>query len=110
MYVKTSSLVALGVLASKTVALDNGFGRTPAMGFNTYNPAACTINQTFIRDTINDFADKGFAAAGYNIFGLDCGWQGTQRQANGSITYDARAFPDGILPLSNLANSRGFVS
>ncbi|KAG9569818.1 putative alpha-galactosidase, partial [Aureobasidium melanogenum] len=108
MYIKTASLATLGALASQATALDNGFGRTPPMGFNTYNPAACTINQTFVRDTINAFADKGLAAAGYNIFGLDCGWQGTQRQTNGSITYDASAFPDGILPLSKLANSRGF--
>lgn len=38
----------------------------------------------------------------------DCGWQGRQRQSNGSITYDASVFPDGILPLSKLANSLGF--
>lgn len=110
MYVKTTSLVTIGVLASQAAALDNGFGRTPPMGFNTYNPAACTINQTFVQDTINAFAEKGFGTAGYTIFGLDCGWQGTQRQANGSITYDAGAFPNGILPLSKLANSKGFVS
>lgn len=110
MYIKTTSLATIGVLASQAAALDNGFGRTPPMGFNTYNPAACTINQTYVQDTINAFADKGFATAGYTVFGLDCGWQGTQRQGNGSITYDSRAFPNGILPLSKLANSRGFVS
>jgi len=110
MYVKTTSLATIGVLASQAAALDNGFGRTPPMGFNTYNPAACTINQTFVQDTINAFAEKGFGTAGYTIFGLDCGWQGTQRQGNGSITYDAGGFPDGILPLSKLANSKGFVS
>ncbi|KAI5270761.1 putative alpha-galactosidase [Aureobasidium subglaciale] len=108
MYIKTTSLATAGVLASSAAALDNGFGRTPPMGFNTYNPASCTINQTFVRDTINAFSDKGFAPLGYNIFGLDCGWQGTQRQSNGSITYDAGGFPDGILPLSKLANSKGF--
>lgn len=109
MYIKTTSLATIGVLATQATALDNGFGRTPPMGFNTYNPAACTINQTFVQDTINAFAEKGFGTAGYTIFGLDCGWQGTQRQSNGSITYDATAFPNGILPLSNLANSKGFV-
>lgn len=102
-------IVALAV-ASTVTALDNGAGRTPAMGFNTYNPAACTINDTYIRNTINSFSDKGFGSAGYKIFSLDCGWQGQQRQSNGSITYDAGAFPNGISPLSNLAISKGFVS
>jgi alpha-galactosidase len=110
MYIQTTTLATIGVLASQAVALDNGFGRTPPMGFNTYNPAACTINQTYVQDTINAFAEKGFGTAGYTVFGLDCGWQGTQRQSNGSITYDSRAFPNGILPLSKLANSKGFVS
>lgn len=86
------------------------FKAKPAMGYNTYNPAACTINQTWIRETIDVFASKGFGAAGYSVFGLDCGWQGTQRQANGSIDYDASVFPDGISPLSQHANSKGFVS
>lgn len=40
MYVKTASLATLGVFATKAAALDNGFGRTPPMGFNTYNPSA----------------------------------------------------------------------
>lgn len=90
-------------------ALDNGFGRTPVMGYNTYNAAACTINQTFVRDTINSFDSAGFRALGYTLFGLDCGWQGQQRQSNGSIDYDHSGFPDGIKPLSSLAISKGFV-
>lgn len=97
------------LLAVQAAALDNGFGRTPPMGFNTYNPAACTLNQTWVRNTINAFSDKGFRTAGYSIFGLDCGWQGPQRQSNGSITYDPNGFPDGITPLSQLAISKGFV-
>lgn len=78
-------------------------------GFNTYNAAGCTINQTIIQSYINAFSSQGFKAAGYNIFGIDCGWQGIQRQSNGSITYDARGFPGGIAPLSKSAISKGFV-
>ncbi|KAF7192151.1 putative alpha-galactosidase D [Pseudocercospora fuligena] len=90
-------------------ALDNGFGRTPIMAFNTYNVAACTINQTWVRDTINNFVNMGFASVGYKQFGLDCGWQGKQRQSNGSIDYDRDVFPDGIKPLSDLAISKGLL-
>ncbi|KAH9827796.1 putative alpha-galactosidase [Teratosphaeria destructans] len=85
-----------------------GADQTPPMGYNTYNAAWCTINQTFIRDTMQAFHDRGFLSAGYDIFGLDCGWQGMERQANGSITYDSSVFPDGIKPLSELAIDLGF--
>ncbi|SMR42229.1 unnamed protein product [Zymoseptoria tritici ST99CH_1E4] len=105
----TTLLTGFGLgLVQSANALDNGFGRTPPMGFNTYNAAGCTINQTIIQSYINAFSSQGFKAAGYNIFGIDCGWQGIQRQSNGSITYDARGFPGGIAPLSKSAISKGF--
>ncbi|EME88829.1 glycoside hydrolase family 27 carbohydrate-binding module family 35 protein [Pseudocercospora fijiensis CIRAD86] len=78
------------------------------MGFNTYNDVACTLNQSYVQNTINAFSSKGFGDLGYKYFQIDCGWQGRQRQSNGSITYDASVFPDGITPLSKLAISKGF--
>lgn len=106
---RTSLSLSALLAAPAALALDNGYGRKPPMGYNTYNAAACTINQTWVRDTINDFDSAGFRALGYNVFGLDCGWQGRQRQSNGSIDYDRSVFPDGIKPLSSLAISKGFV-
>lgn len=106
---KIDNIIHAISLAIPTVtALNNGFGRTPVMGFNTYNAAGCTINQTYIQAAINQFSSMGFQAAGYKYFQLDCGWQGQQRQSNGSITYDASGFPNGIAPLSKLAISKGF--
>lgn len=96
------------LLAAVAHALDNGFGRTPIMGFNTYNDVGCSPNQSHVQNTINSFASKGFGTVGYKYFQVDCGWQGYQRQSNGSITYDAGVFPDGIAPLSKLAISKGF--
>lgn len=107
MFVKSISLSSL-LLAATAQALDNGFGRTPIMGFSTYNDVGCSPNQSYVQSTINSLADKGFATAGYRIFQLDCGWQGYQRQSNGSLTFDAAVFPDGIAPLSRLAISKGF--
>ncbi|KAK4495703.1 hypothetical protein PRZ48_012971 [Zasmidium cellare] len=100
----TTALLA----AAPAFALDNGFGRTPVMGFNTYNDIGCSPNQSYMQTTLRSFASKGFADLGYKYFQLDCGWQGYERQSNGSITYDAAVFPDGIAPLSQLARSLGF--
>ena len=91
-----------------TNALDNGFGRTPVMGYNTYNTVGCSPNQTHVYETMDALVEKGFLEAGYKFFQVDCGWQGYDRQANGSITYDAESFPDGIEPLSVRAREMGF--
>lgn len=105
-----SSFLVIGAILGglpAVLAIDNGFGRTPVMGFNTYNAAACTINDTFISDYINLFSSLGFQSAGYKYFQLDCGWQGA-RQSNGSIGWDTGSFPDGIPPLAHQAISKGF--
>lgn len=96
------------LLASGALALDNGFGRTPVMGFNTYNDVGCSPNQTHVYKTMDALVEKGFLDAGYTFFQVDCGWQGYDRQENGSITYDADSFPDGIASLSKAAIDKGF--
>nr|POE92400.1 putative alpha-galactosidase d [Quercus suber] len=98
----------LALLLSGGAALNNGFGRTPIMGFNTYNDVGCSPNESYVTSTIDGLASKGFQALGYKYFQIDCGWQGYDRQSNGSITYDASVFPHGIAPLSKLAISKGF--
>lgn len=103
----TVSSVGFAFVASAT-ALKNGFGNTPVMGFNTYNDVQCSPNTTYVQDTINSLAAKGFAGLGYRYFQIDCGWQGFDRLSNGSITYDSGPFPTGIRPLSDLAISKGF--
>lgn len=96
------------LIASGALALDNGFGRTPVMGFNTYNDVGCSPNQTHVYKTMDALVEKGFLDAGYSFFQVDCGWQGYDRQKNGSITYDADSFPDGIASLSDAAIEKGF--
>ena len=49
--IKASSLL---LLASGAIALDNGVGRTPQMGWNSWNKFACNISESLIRQT----ADK----------------------------------------------------
>lgn len=89
-------------------ALDNGFGTKPVLGFNTYNDVGCSPNQTYVNATMHALVDKGLLEAGYQYFQVDCGWQAYERQANGSFTYDASVFPDGIAPLSKIATDLGF--
>lgn len=56
------------LLTVPALGLDNGFGRTPVMGFNTYNDVGCSPNQTYMQNTMRSFASKGFADLGYKYF------------------------------------------
>ncbi|KAF4556769.1 Alpha galactosidase A-like protein 1 [Elsinoe fawcettii] len=104
------AFLSIALLASSTLAINNGFGRTPVMGFNTYNDIGCNPNEKYMFDTMDSFAQRGFLGAGYKYFQIDCGWQSTsnRRQANGSLDWDRTAFPNGIRALADRAISRGF--
>jgi len=77
------------------------------MGYNSYNDVACSPNDTWMDASIRAMSSKGLVDLGYDHFQIDCGWQGFDRLPNGSITYDASVFPNGIQPLSNLARGLG---
>ncbi|KAN0060576.1 hypothetical protein ACQY0O_007228 [Thecaphora frezii] len=100
------SFVLLAIVAGHGHA---AFQQTPTLGYNTYNYVACSPTEAVVRDTINALADKGFVAAGYNIFQVDCGWQARDNSRNsaGAINVNTNAFPNGIKPLSDLAASKG---
>ena len=42
-------------LALRALALDNGLGLTPQMGWNSWNHFHCGINQTVIEETADAF-------------------------------------------------------
>lgn len=80
------------------------------MGWNSYNQMSCNPNEAKITTVINALADRGFVAAGYKFFQIDCGWASRDTQRNttsGALKIDLKAFPNGLKPLSDLARSRG---
>lgn len=87
-------------------AYNNGMGRTPQMGWNSWNKFACGINQTLIHDTITTIEASGLAAVGYNYVNMDDCWAGW-RDSKGNIHPDNKTFPDGVKPLADYAHSKG---
>lgn len=86
------------------------FQSTPVMGWNSYNAMGCSPNEGSITNTINALSSKGFVDAGYKFFQIDCGWAAhdiERNSSNGAIKIDFGAFPNGLLPLSDLARSKG---
>lgn len=102
--------LALAALLGASPVASQSFQQTPVMGWNSYNQMSCSPDQTKITSTINALANRGFVAAGYNFFQIDCGWasrDGQRNATNGALKVDTKAFPSGLKPLSDLARSKG---
>ncbi|KDN37121.1 carbohydrate-binding module family 35 protein [Tilletiaria anomala UBC 951] len=83
--------------------------RLTNQGWNRYNQSSCSPNENGIQNAINALKSNGFVAAGYKYFQIDCGWQGTNRSANGQPAVNHKAFPNGLSALANSARSNGLL-
>jgi len=101
-----SLLTLLFAFICIVVALDNGLGRTPQMGWNSWNHFHCSINETLIRNTAYAIANSPLKAAGYNYVNMDDCWAKT-RDSSGNVQPDPLAFPSGIAALSSYVHSLG---
>ena len=83
----------LAVFSGSVFCLENGLGRTPQMGWNTWNAFACSINHTLVYSAAAFLKDNGFLDAGYQYVNLDDCWQ-VSRDGDGYIVPDPYAFPN----------------
>ena len=86
--VLVSVLCALGCLA-----LDNGLGRTPQMGWNSWNHFHCGVNQTVLQETADAFIKYGLDKLGYVYVNVDDCWA-RSRDSNKVVVPDPTTFPD----------------
>ncbi len=86
--------------------LENGVGRTPPMGWNSWNKYACEINEALIKQTTEALISTGLAAKGYQYVNLDDCWQ-VSRDANNRIQEDKTKFPSGMKGLADFIHSKG---
>jgi alpha-galactosidase len=98
------SLLVFLVVPASIVALNNGQGRTPQLGWNSWNHFHCGINEQLIMETIDAINSSGLREAGYLYVNLDDCWQSV-RFPNKTIMPDPKAFPSGLIPLINHAHS-----
>jgi len=95
------------LLITGITALDNGLGRKPQMGFNTWNYFGCNINETLMFETVDTLVSSGLAALGYEYLNLDDCWMGPNRDENGNLVADPDRFPSGMAVLADYAHSNG---
>ncbi len=101
-------LLGLLLLPSSLDALDNGLGRTPAMGFNTWNKFGCQIDESLVHGVAQAMLDTGLAARGYRYINLDDCWMEQNRTADGRLVEDAAKFPSGLKALGDALHGMGF--
>jgi len=90
------------------VALNNGLGLTPQMGYNTWYDVQCGYNEQVIKDTTNAMIKTGLTALGYNYINLDDCWAGA-RDSSGVITADKGMFPNGLHAMAKWVHSQGLL-
>ncbi|KAG9127290.1 hypothetical protein FRC07_014997 [Ceratobasidium sp. 392] len=99
---------ALSGIALVTAAgLNNGLSRTPAMGFNGYNAFGCDGTESDYKAAGDLIVKLGLKAAGYQYLNIDCGWQGTARDASGNFQWNVNRFASGIPSLVSYIHSIG---
>ena len=70
------------IAATASLALDNGVGLTPAMGWSSWNRFRCDINEDLIKEVARAMVDTGLRDAGFKYVNIDDCWQ-ENRSADG---------------------------
>ncbi|KAG2664297.1 hypothetical protein I3760_16G075600 [Carya illinoinensis] len=93
--------------ALSTNLLANGLGKTPPMGWNSWNHFSCQIEEKLIRETADAMVSSGLAAMGYEYINLDDCWAELNRDSQGNLVPKASTFPSGIKALADYVHSKG---
>ncbi|CAB9502349.1 Probable alpha-galactosidase B [Seminavis robusta] len=101
------ALAVLALFDSKARALDNGLGKTPPMGWNTWYNFRCDLNETVIHEAVEAFLDYGLLDVGYEYINLDDCWQLRRDMNTGQIVEDRDKFPSGMTALGDYIHSKG---
>ncbi|KAL0478270.1 alpha-galactosidase [Acrasis kona] len=91
-----------------TRAYNNGVGRAPPMGWNSWNLFACDINEQLIIETI-DAMDSKLKKFGYQYVNIDDCWslKSNRDPVTNEMIPDPVRFPRGIKFLADYAHSKG---
>ncbi|WP_127509355.1 glycoside hydrolase family 27 protein [Actinoplanes solisilvae] len=98
---------AIVATASPAQAWDNGVGRTPPMGWNSWNTFFCNINESLIRGMADSMVSSGMRDAGYQYVVVDDCWMQSTRDSSGNLQGDPTRFPSGMKALGDYIHGKG---
>lgn len=85
----------------------DNLGKTPQMGWNSWNAFGTKIDEKLVKDMADAFVTLGLKDAGYEYILLDDGWMDMQRDAQGNFVPNPEKFPNGIKELADYVHSKG---
>ena len=97
----------VAAMATGAMALDNGLGLTPQMGWNTWNKFGCDISEDLIKQAVDQIVALGLDKLGYEYVNIDDCWMETDRTADGHFIVDSTAFPNGMKSIGDYIHSKG---
>ncbi|KAL3342673.1 hypothetical protein AABB24_026613 [Solanum stoloniferum] len=87
--------------------LGNGLGRTPQMGWSSWNHFGCNIDENMIKGTADAMVYTGLASLGYEYINIDDCWAEGNRDSQGNMVAKGSTFPSGIKALADYVHSKG---
>ncbi|XP_062108013.1 alpha-galactosidase 1 [Humulus lupulus] len=87
--------------------LANGLGRTPPMGWNSWNHFSCNIDEKMIKETADAMVSTGLSQLGYTYVNIDDCWAEIARDDKGSLVPKKSTFPSGIKALADYVHNKG---
>lgn len=81
-------------------------GKTPQMGWNSWNTFGCNVDEKMIREMADAMVSSGMKDAGYVYINIDDCWHG-QRDEKGFIHPDKKLFPSGMKALADYVHAKG---
>ncbi|KAK6850187.1 glycoside hydrolase family 27 protein [Apiospora arundinis] len=102
------ALVLAAPAAEIDKRLDNGLGRTPALGWNSWNVGGCQYaNADTALKTAKLFVSLGLKDAGYQYVNIDDCWSTMNRNSSGYLVPDPNKFPKGMKALADEIHGMG---
>ncbi|PGG99225.1 hypothetical protein AJ79_08655 [Helicocarpus griseus UAMH5409] len=102
-----SLAVIAAAFASTAVGLNNGVGKLPKMGYNTFNNFGCSYDHFSAYAQVEAMVKHGLVEAGYNTILIDDCYSLKNRSAEGKLVADPEKFPYGIKNFTDSVKALG---
>ncbi|KAH8890710.1 glycoside hydrolase [Thozetella sp. PMI_491] len=113
MFEQLAFVLALAIPGASSLSvrekmLENGVGRTPALGWNSWNQGGCkAATESVVLNTAKAFTELGLKDLGYIYVNIDDCWSMKQRNSTGHLVPDPTKFPRGIDGLAKEIHGMG---
>jgi len=103
------ALVVLRPASPRAASAEPALGRTPPMGWSSWNHFGCAVDAELVEQTADALAANGLQKLGYDSVDIDDCWMTHQRDPRtGELVPDPVKFPQGIAAVARYLHARGF--